>query len=338
MPASKAAASDPVAEQAATETLRAGGNGIDGVMAGFLAAAGAHDATLLAPMAALIGGVGVGTKCVDGRCAQPGRGSPRPRGWVDGATLPTAAFAATPRSLAALAVLHAHGAARPLAELVRPAARLARAAGASRRAELLQAFGGQGARVLASDRVSRAVLAVAGRTADGLISEADLAEAMPGDEQAPFATVVDDLALATPPWQAEGSKPEAAPRTAEVIVAADSRGMVAALAYCPDPDGVPIPDLELRLAGDAAPVRRGVPRITPGTPRPTSLPIALLRRDAPRWFAAVGIRGASSIEAASLAGAGDPLTDHLERLKQAADGNLAVVASVGRRKTSLTRA
>ncbi|MBW2455426.1 MAG: hypothetical protein JRI68_12980 [Deltaproteobacteria bacterium] len=178
MPASKAAASDPVAERAANETLQGGGNGIDAVVAAFLAAAGANEAVLLSPMAALIGGVGVGTHCVDGRCAQPGQGSPRPRGWVDDAPLPAAAHAAAhaaaPRSLAALAVLHAHGGDRPLGELARPAATIAKEAGAQRRAELLLAYGGRGARLLASDRVIRALLNAAGRTAGGLLTETDL--------------------------------------------------------------------------------------------------------------------------------------------------------------------
>ncbi len=338
MPASKAAASDPVAERAANETLQGGGNGIDAVVAAFLAAAGANEAVLLSPVAALIGGVGVGTHCVDGRCGQPGQGSPRPRGWVDDATLPAAAYAAAPRSLAALAVLHAHGAARPLGELARRAATVAKEAGAEHRAELLLAFGGRGARLLGSDRVIRAVLNAAGRTAGGLVTEGDLSEAMPGDDQARFVAVDDELAVAIPSWQEEGAPPLPAPgRQAEVIVAADARGMVAAMAYCPDPDGVVVPELELRLARDGSPVRRGVPRITPASPCPAPLPIALLRRDAPRWFAALGVGGAPAICADDLAGTPDLLGPQLERVKDSAGGSMAVAASVMRRQTAVTR-
>ncbi len=338
MPASKAASSDPVAERAAAEAVLAGGTGIDGVIAGFLAAAGAQDDVLLSPMAALVTGVGVGNHWVDGRCCQPGKGSPRPRGWLPNEAVPAAAHAATPRSLAALAVLHAHGANRPLSALVRPAATLAQQRGAERRADVLLAFGAQGARLLGSDKVSRALLTAAGRAADGLLTKTDLSDVMPGDGQTSFQALDEELEIGCLPWQtAEDDDEPINPRQAEVIVAADARGLVAALAYCPDPQGVMVEQLGLRLAGDAQPIRRGVPRVTPGTARSAPLPIAVLRRSAERWFAAVGIQGRGVIKGQHLAQGPTVLTAQLERLRDGAMGNQALAASVQRRQTELTR-
>ncbi|MBW2455427.1 MAG: hypothetical protein JRI68_12985 [Deltaproteobacteria bacterium] len=160
---------------------------------------------------------------------------------------------------------------------------------------------------------------------------------MPGDDQARFVAVDEDLAVATPPWQ-DGAPPEPAEgRQAEVVVAADARGMVAALAYCPDPGGVLVTELELRLAGDGPPVRRGIPRVTPATPCPAPLPIALLRRSAPRWFAALGVGGARVIRADDLAGGSDQLATQLERLKDVTAGSTALAASVLRRQTAVAR-
>src|SRR5690606_10692291 len=78
MAASKADASDPIAAEAAQQALDDGGRAADAAIAGFLAAAGAREAVLLAPTVALVGGLGAGTRLLDGRAVQPGAGAKRP--------------------------------------------------------------------------------------------------------------------------------------------------------------------------------------------------------------------------------------------------------------------
>jgi len=92
-----------------------------------------------------------------------------------------------------------------------------------------------------------------------------------------------------PPWPVGAEA-----RPAEAIVACDGRGVLAALAYAPADDGVPVPDLDLALGRDAVPVRRGVPRVAPGTLLPAAAPIAILLRG--RFAAAVALEGLASLD------------------------------------------
>ena len=94
MSASLACSSDPAAEQAAQAALADGGGSIDAVIAGFFGAAGADPAVLLCPAVALLSGVGMGARCLDGRMVQPGRGVPRPRGFVAADEIPAGATVA----------------------------------------------------------------------------------------------------------------------------------------------------------------------------------------------------------------------------------------------------
>jgi gamma-glutamyltranspeptidase/glutathione hydrolase len=319
-----AAATDPAAEEGAAEAFEAGGNAVDAVIAGFLAAGGARPGVLLAPLAALVAGVGEGARCIDGRPVQPGRGAQRPRGFREGEAIPAAARAAAPRSLGALALLHASGASKALSTLARPAVARAKKADARSRASVIQAFVRHGAALWRLGEMSRPVVHAGGATAGGVLTEADLA-APPADEPATFVkTPGGELLL--PPWPAPAEA-----RRAHAVVAADPRGGVAALAFAPDEHGVEVPELELLLPGDAEPVRRGVPRVSPGTVRPAALPIAILRRPAEGWYAAVGAALASGLEPGtdvSLAGWLDDL----------ARGGCAVGVSVQRRRTQLHRA
>ncbi|HET9960276.1 MAG TPA: hypothetical protein VFQ61_37555, partial [Polyangiaceae bacterium] len=95
------AASDSIAEQAATERLAAGGSAVTAVLAGFFAVAGARPGVLLGPMSILVAGVGQGARAFDGRVRQPGLGAKRPRGILDGSEVPEAAQVAVPGALGA---------------------------------------------------------------------------------------------------------------------------------------------------------------------------------------------------------------------------------------------
>ena len=83
------------------------GNAADAVVCGLFSAAVLEPSVLLGPAQILVGGTGVGMRAIDGRCRQPGSGSKRPRGYLDGAPIPDAARVATPGLPSAALLLHA---------------------------------------------------------------------------------------------------------------------------------------------------------------------------------------------------------------------------------------
>ncbi len=344
MPASVAAASNEDADQAAKAELTGGAGGIDAVIAGFFAAAGADPAVLLSPTVALVAGVGMAARCFDGRSVQPGTGCARPRGFVPEAKIPDAAMVATPRSIPMLAVLHAYGARSSMSTLVRSGVKLAKARGAKRRAALLAAIGEHGAKVLYTGDLMRSFLQKAGLTAGGLLSENDLGGAVPNDERATFQPLSTSLGIALPMSTGNGGLPsvdtaELLPDrvcAAEVIVAADSRGLVAALCFAPDPRSIELGPLQVAAPRDATPVRRTVARVTPGTIRCAPMPIAILRRETEGWYAAIGLQGAATVDPRPLVDGPSALAEQLKILA-AQPGTRGLAASVQRRKTALVQ-
>jgi gamma-glutamyltranspeptidase/glutathione hydrolase len=336
MAASQALASDPRAELAANEQLGAGGTGVDALIAGFLAVAAADPGVLLCPMAVLTAGVGSGARCIDGRALQPGNDAARPRGFKDDEAIPTAAHIAVPRSIAALTLLHAYGASRSMTQLARPAAKLARGAGADKRAGLIEAIGGKGAAALCSGDTERALMRAAGAMAGGNLTEADLRSA-PGDDRAVVEPRADGLELALPSFVAAtaGQPTEPASRVAAIVVA-DQRGSVGALAYQPLDEGSDVPELEVRLPLLGVPVRRGVERTAPGSARPMAATAALLRRPSEGWYAALASAGSGALGAdLAVVAALQPLVDGLAERSEIEQ---ALIASVQQRRVATARA
>jgi len=339
MSAAKAASSDRFAQQGAEQLLADGGNATDAVVAGFLAAAAADAGVLLSPVTALVAGVGAGARCFDGRCCQPGSGSRRPRGYLPQDEIPQTARVATPRALATIALLHAYGASRPMSAVTKPAIAIAKKQGAAGRAALLAAVAQHGAAALRSAEALRALLRAGGPPAGGLLSEHDLREARPHDLEPEQTSLAAAVTVATPPW-AEPPEQDGG-RRSEVVVAADPRGVVAALAFSPDDGGVPVPELELRLARDAEPVRRAVSRVTPGTAMPAALPIAIAHGLTDNWFAAIGVCGGAQLDIAALGKLADRQGDGGMQLTAMLDAlagakGVAHAASVQRGKASLS--
>jgi gamma-glutamyltranspeptidase/glutathione hydrolase len=294
-----AASGDPATANAAREALDGGGGAVDAVVAGFLAAAGRRAGVLLAPVVALVSGVGVGARAFDGRAAQPGRGARRPRGLGEGESPSPAAEVAAPRSLAVLALLHASRGRMALPALARDGAAAAAAAGAAGRARIIEAFGRGGVLVLRDPALRAALLEAGGALAGGALSEADLDEARP-DEAAARESSLAAAQVLRAPW-------DSGPGAAEVILAADSRGVVAALSFQPGED-VPLETVQLAMGRAAVAVRRSVARLAPGSVLPAPAPIALLvrRQDegeggrARTFFVAAGAPGAADIDLAAL--------------------------------------
>jgi hypothetical protein len=275
-----ATASDAMARAAAQAVVEAGASAVDAIIAGFLAASGADAGVLLAPAAALVAGTGVGARAFDGRAAQPGKGAPRPRGYVDPSAIPAAARFPVPRALAMLVLLHTYLGRAKLRELARHGVLAAEKQGAARRADLLRRIGESGVLALRAREVERALLGCGGPVAGGLLTTEDLEDTRPAEVDARAVVLDDGSTVLGVPWETGDAL-----RSSEGIVACDGRGIVAALAYAPAREGIAVDDLELVAGMDAVPVQRGVARVAPGTPLPAPAPIAVVARGGGFWAA-----------------------------------------------------
>ena len=326
--AARAAGSETVAAAAAQAVIEAGGGAVDAVIAGFFGAAGAHPGVLLGPVVALVAGFGAGGRAVDGRPAQPGRGAARPRGFVDEASIPDGARVAVPRSLAAIMLLSAHQRRGRLGDLVKAGVAAADGAGAKARAKLLRKVGSAGVLALRAPEVLGALLAVGGPVAGGALTAADIEEAAPGETEATAVAASDGLTVYTPPF----ARPDRADTgaagggsEAEIVVACDGRGVLAALAYTPAREGIPVPALEVTLGRDAVPVRRGVTRVAPGTVLPAPAPVAIATGRG-GFAAAVGLPGRARLDADDVAALARGVTVEtaLAELREKGGGRAAV--------------
>ena len=298
-----AAASESIAEEAALRILTASGAAGDALVAGFLAASAARPGALFGPLQILIAGPGVGSRAFDGRPRQPGLGSPRPRGFIKGQPIPEAARVATPASLGALALLHAHAGVLPFERLADAGVEHARAIGAKERADALANVGRLGASALSEPRLARPILAVSDRAEGGLLSERDLADVRPDMAAPRDVPLAANRRVLLVPW----ALPETAHRIAETLAVVDARGVLGVLAYCPDDEGLRVPELGLSLPRDAVLVRRGIPRMSPGEPLPCPCAVALGVLDE-RPFLAMGARSSTNLSAAGLLPAwGEPV-------------------------------
>ena len=291
----RAAGSEAAAAAAAQAVIEAGGSAVDAVIAGFFGAAGAHPGVLFAPAVALSAGFGSGGRVFDGRAAQPGRGATRPRGFVDAADIPLAAYVAAPRSIAMLMLLSGYRGKATLGELCRAGVASAEAAGAKDRAKLIRKVGAAGVLALRAPDVLRALLAAGGSVAGGALTAADIEEATPTETEA-TATVVGEgvtvYTLALPRRRRAGE--------AEAVLACDGRGVIAALAYTPARAGIAVPGLEVTLGRFAVPVRRGVTRVPPGTLLPAPAPVAIAVQSG-GFAAAIALLGRPRLDPAEVA-------------------------------------
>ncbi len=321
--AAASTASSIAARAAAAEIIEAGGTAVDAVIAGFFAAAGERPGVLLAPAVALVAGTGAGARAYDGRSAQPGLGSARPRGFVEGVAIPDAAYAAAPRTIAMLVLLHGHRGRTSFSVLARPGVAAADAQDEKARAGLIRRIGASGVLALRSTEVARALVAAGGAVAGGMLTERDLEEARPAETDAVTTALASGANVFTSPW----TPSEASAAGAEAIVACDGRGIVAAIAYAPTGAGVVVPELGITLARDAVPVLRGVTRLAPGTPLLSSAPVALLGRKG--FWAAIGLTGVASLRAEALEGlaSGQALESALAELRSREDGRTALAAT-----------
>jgi hypothetical protein len=269
---SAAAASNAHAADAAREAL-ARGNAVDAVVAGVLAAAAEVPSVLLGPAQLIVGGAGSGLLAFDGRLRQPGRGVPRPRGFLGGEPVPDAARIAVPTLPATLAAAIATAGTWSLLRACSYA--LARAkARSSERASTLETLAHRGAPALSSGDIASELLAAGGRASRGLLTAHDLASIRPElvrcDEPG-----LDSNGILMVPWLDD--EPLDASAT-QLVAAADARGLVAVACYEAPDDGLAIPALGIVAPKAAQPVMRGQARVAPGVPLIVSAPMALRAR------------------------------------------------------------
>lgn len=254
-------------------------NAVDVVVSGLFAYAAVDASLLLGPVQILIGGPGAGLQAVDGRVRQPGLGAPRPRGFVSTEAVPAAASVGVPCfSSAALAALAAYGT-RTINQAVSPAVDVAKGHDPER-AKALALVARHGPTAIGRDEIGGLLIERFGRMAGGLLTQEDLIATAPPVE-------------AVPVYKADGNggaRPEFAlmPHAASheerivgssrlaMLLAVDVHGLFCAAAAEIHPDALLVEELGLAAPRLAEPVRRGEPRITPGTPRPSGAPIALV--------------------------------------------------------------
>lgn len=285
----------PVMTEAALGALHKGGTSIDACIAGFFAAAGELPGVLLGSSVLLVGGTGVGAHVFDGSVLQPGKGAPRPRGFLESEDVPAAAYVPIPTTGGLLSAAHAHGGSVPLSELATPGVRIARSAKAAGRANLLRRAGAAGPVAFRDEPFVRSMLAIGGRPESGNVTRDDLADAQARVLQ---AHATDQLVRS-----AAVDDGRERPALSSVFVAAcDPRGVLAVLHVNYDAAGIELEPHEVTVSRFAVPVRRGVPRVRPGEARSLPVPIALLSEKGVPW-SAIAFDGVAARDWERIAGA-----------------------------------
>lgn len=295
-PSARAVSCDiPEVESAADELLRRG-NAVDAVVAGVAAACALLPSVFLGPLTIVCGGAGAGEHAFDGRLRQPGRGAPRPRGFVSAGDVPPAARVAVPWLVPALfGALSTVGSATP-SRAFGPAMALAK--GTARR-DVLDAVLARGGRALSERAIGEGLLAAGGRLAGGLLTREDL-EAAAGLSAPLEHERVGELSVGRPPWRdaarADGGR-------VHVIAAIDRNGMGALACFeTVDGEGISLEELQLVAPLRAVPVRRGAERLRPGTPLAASTPLAVVARSG-MLEAVVGMAQAGDADLDAVLGA-----------------------------------
>lgn len=272
-----ALATDDRVEELASEELARSKSAVAAVVAGFFAAAGAYADVLLGPLTLVVAGVGSGGRAFDGRLRQPGLGARRPRGFVHD-DVPVASRAALPTGVAALTVALAYDRRATLTAVARVGARTAADASAPERARLLDRVAAVGPAALGESGFMRPLLHVASPSEGGLLTPADFVATDDVTVEAKARRVRGQTTLEAP-WAEAKPEPMAAGGERHGICAVDANGVYAALCYERIGTGLPVPGLGLVAALGAVPVRRGTPRVSPGTRLPAFAPVAILCDD-----------------------------------------------------------
>ena len=258
-------------------------------------AAALQPSVLLGALHMIVAGPGEGSHAYDASVLQPGIDAPRPRGFRSGDPVPPAAHVGASSSVHAIVAAHAAHGVLGLADLAAGATRAASAERAGARATLLRRIGEAAPVALREVGFVRAMLEIGGRPQGGNLTASDLQScaASVGPCFRPGHALLVREAIADPCDFLHSS----------VLCACDVRGVLTTLHCAHDPQGVPVPDLQLIAPRLAVVVRRGVPRITPGSPVVVPAPIAILLHGNVPW-AGIGIDTKLQPQFATFANAG----------------------------------
>jgi len=197
----------------------------------------------------------------------------RPRGFVT-ENVPLASRVSLPTGIAALTVALAYDQRATLTSVAKVGAREATAAGAPERSRLLARVASVGPAALAESSFVRPLLHLASPSEGGLLSPADFVAADDVTLEAQ-ARVLRGTSWLEAPWADAKPDPVAPGGERHGICAVDGNGVFAALCYEQVGSGLDVPALGLVAALGAVPVRRGTPRLTPGTRIPACAPVAI---------------------------------------------------------------
>lgn len=289
-----AVASDARIAEAATAALHRGGTAVDACISAWFAAVGVFPGVLLGPLHVLVAGPGVGAHATDGSVLQPGREAQRPRGFKEGEAIPDAAWVGVSSSVHAMTAAHAQNGRISLPELASAGAKLALSEGAKERAKLIRRIGEVGVIATRESAFVRPMLDVGGRPSGGNLTSVDF-------EQAAAITTRSE---ATTGMLHLREQPIDSPAVLEPVIACacDVRGVLAAMHCGYDPKGLSVAPLELEAPRLAVPVRRGVPRVSPGAYLPVVVPIAIMLESSVPW-AAAGVETYRQVDLEPLAAA-----------------------------------
>lgn len=266
-PSRAASATWSRARDVAEARLASSCTAVEAMLAGYYALACSTSWGLFAGVTFVVAGGGVSLTFVDGRPRQPGRGVDRPKRW-DGLDAPPASRAAVPGSVAAAAAVSAlFGVTLPKGTSA--GAEIARELGEKERAKLVGRIGSLGVRAL-TDRAFVHVLGATILPNEGHpLSAADFEE--PPVDVAKSGVV--DGVFAKAPWADDAAKALGIGATTHAILTVDRRGTLAA-AVIESPEGeLPLADGSASLPLAAEPLRKGIPRLRPGTPLPIGAPV-----------------------------------------------------------------
>ncbi len=278
-PRQRAASATLAHARDAAESLLLKGNAVDAVVAGVFAAAATQPTVLLGPVQLLFGGGGAGMRALSGRCRQPGLGADRPRGFREGDPIPEAARVSVPGLPAGLVAALAAGGDASLAQVMGPAVELAK--GSPRRA-VLQSLLARGAVAMSEGAILSELLQAANRVAGGILTRQDLEDMLP-ESDACIVHKVDARGIFSVPWGSgavfPGSTDEGPDaRWVHSVLAVDRRGLFAMACFEEPMDALSLPELGLGAPLLATPVRRGEPRVKPGTAIGAAFPGAMVER------------------------------------------------------------
>jgi gamma-glutamyltranspeptidase/glutathione hydrolase len=270
-----ASSSLPVGLEAAQACLDAGGTAIDAALAGYFAVAGAISWALLAPVTIAMAGSGTGTRFVDGRCRQPGKGIDKPVRFADDSKVPPAVRAAVPGSVSAITIGAVPFARETTVALASYGVQVALKQGANRRAELLERVGQAKAWALLDRGFLAEMNERVPRFEGALLGELDLEE-IPAEVVAGRPAPEGPFSMAKPHWADDPAMAGVEEGQRLFVLAADNWGGLAGVVIEGARHSVSLFGGEVDIPGLAVPLLKGVPRPVPGTILPMSVPLGIL--------------------------------------------------------------